>query len=79
MALPTQDDHSSSHEAMNSNPADPNMHMAGTPVYAQQAPYVLFQAKGKVSSIRIVVEHLAIRKRIQASIQKRMSSCPSFR
>lgn len=37
MALPNQDDHSSSHDTAASNQADPNTHIAGTPVYPSQA------------------------------------------
>ncbi|UJR25408.1 hypothetical protein I4U23_006755 [Adineta vaga] len=36
LALPNSDDHSSSHEPINSNQTDPNIHMANPPVYAQQ-------------------------------------------
>ncbi|CAF0972385.1 unnamed protein product [Adineta ricciae] len=36
LSLPNQDEHSSSHETINSNPSDPNMHMVNAPVYTSQ-------------------------------------------
>ena len=40
LSLPNQDEHSSSHETINSNPSDPNMHMVNAPVYTSQTSYV---------------------------------------
>ncbi|CAF1539476.1 unnamed protein product, partial [Adineta steineri] len=42
LTLSNQDDHSSSHEPINSNQSDPILHIANTPVYTQQAAYVYY-------------------------------------
>ena len=39
LTLPTQDDHSSSHELMNPNHSDSTMHITNAPVYAQQVQH----------------------------------------